>query len=67
MRWGSQRDLSLFALLSLTILTGCDDGTLPLAEYKIVDVNAYFYLPDNKEIYLGKKRGAQSCGQMSHS
>lgn len=50
------------------ILVGCDDdGLLPLSEYENVDVNIYFYSPDNTETYLGKTRGAKSCGNISHS
>ena len=48
-------------------LSGCDDGTLPLSEYENVDVNVYFYLPSEAERYLGKTRGASSCGSMAYS
>jgi hypothetical protein len=57
----------LCAVIVSLILVGCDDGTLPLSEYEKVDVNVYFYFPDQKEEYLGKTRGASSCGQMAHS
>ena len=58
-----------FILLLLVLpLFGCDDdGTLPLSEYEKVDVNVYFYFPNDREVYLGTTRGASSCGRMSHS
>ena len=61
---------SIIFLLAVVTLAACgdgDDGMLPLSEYENVDVNVYFYFPNDKEIYLGKTRGAQSCGQISHS
>lgn len=36
--------------------------TLPLSRYDEVDVNVYFYFPDGYEVYLGKTKGASSCG-----
>jgi len=29
--------------------------------------NAYFYFPDNKEVYLGEAYSLSSCGLMAHS
>tara|TARA_E500000331_G_C16954829_1_gene582189 strand:- start:18 stop:314 length:297 start_codon:yes stop_codon:yes gene_type:complete len=64
----------LTATLCLTIAlllgtTACDDsdGLLPLSEYENVDVNVYFYFPNNKEIFLGRTKGASSCGNKSYS
>ena len=34
---------------------------LPFSEYEKVKVNAYFYFPDNSEIYLGEYKGASAC------
>ena len=50
-------------------VTACDDsdGLLPLSEYENVDVNVYFYFPNDKEVFLGRTRGASSCGDMSYS
>ena len=55
--------------LVLVWVTACDDsdGLLPLSEYENVDVNVYFYFPNNKEIHLGRTRGARSCGNISYS
>lgn len=41
--------------------------TLPLSRYDDVEVNAYFYFPDNKEIYLGSTTGASSCQSMARN
>ena len=37
------------------------DTTLSLSNYENVSVNAYFYYPDNTEVYLGQMRGASAC------
>lgn len=59
---------TLFLSIAMLLgIIGCDDGSLPLSKYENVDVNVYFYFSDNREIFLGKTRGAQSCGQMSQS
>ena len=29
--------------------------------------NAYFYFPDNKEVYLGESATLSACGSMAHS
>ena len=34
---------------------------LPFSKYEDVSVNAYFYFPDNREIYLGQYKGASAC------
>ena len=34
---------------------------LPFSEYEKVNVNAYFYYPDDTEVYLGSMRGASAC------
>ena len=47
-------------------MAACDDETLPLSQYDSVDVNVYFYLPDDREVFLGKTQGASSCGSMAH-
>jgi hypothetical protein len=60
----------LFLVLFFVLCqSGCSDekGLLPLSEYENIDVNVYFYTPDNIEKYLGKTRGARSCGDMSYS
>ena len=50
------------------ILTSCgDDDTLPLSKYESVDVNVYFYFPNEIEVYLGQTHGASSCGAMAHN
>ena len=51
------RKLSATLCLTIAVLLGvpaCDDsdGLLPLSEYENVDVNVYFYFPNDKEIYL---------------
>lgn len=57
-----------FLLIALICFTsGCDDGTLPLSKYDKVDVNVYFYFPDNREVFLGQTRGASSCGDIAYS
>jgi len=41
---------------------------LPLSRYEDVYVNVYFYFPEGeKEYYLGRTKGASSCGSMAHS
>ena len=54
-------------LAALIVLIGCDDGTLPFSEYEKVNVNVYFYYPNDKEVYLGGTKGASSCGSIAHS
>lgn len=39
-----------------------DSGLLPLSKYESVDVNVYFYFPDNREVFLGQTHGAAACG-----
>ena len=34
---------------------------LPYSQYEKVDVNAYFYFPDDTEIFLGQFKGASAC------
>ena len=58
--------LATVALLSLFLL-GCEEDTLPFSEYEKVNVNVYFYFPNDKEIFLGKTLGASSCGSMAYS
>lgn len=41
--------------------------TLPLSRYDDVDVNVYFYFPDGYEVYLGKTKGASSCGSFAYA
>lgn len=57
--------LALF--LSIATMSGCGDGTLPFSQYEKIDVNVYFYFPDDREVYLGETRGTSSCGDMAHS
>lgn len=57
---------SIICVASLLLSCGGDD-LLPLSEYDKVDVNVYFYFPDNREVYLGETHGASSCGDISHS
>ena len=58
----------LVSILALTVLaTACDeDGLLPLSEYDSIDVNAYFYFGDGREVFLGSTIGASSCGDMAY-
>lgn len=58
---------SLIFFLMIGIASGCGDGTLPLSQYDKVDVNVYFYFPDDNEVYLGETRGASSCGDIAYS
>ena len=67
MRMPMTKIRDLIATVAISILPGCDDGTLPLDEYEKVDVNVYFYFPDDREVYLGETRGASSCGGMAYS
>jgi hypothetical protein len=39
--------MKLIVLLLALPLFGCDDGSLPLSEYEDVDVNVYFYFPND--------------------
>jgi hypothetical protein len=58
----------MLGIVSCLLIAACDnDDTLPLSQYEKVDVNVYFYFPDNKEVFLGTTRGASSCGSMSHA
>ena len=34
---------------------------LPFSKYEDVSVNAYFYFPDDREIFLGQYKGASAC------
>ena len=34
---------------------------LPFSEYDNVNVNAYFYYPNDKEVFLGSMKGASAC------
>jgi len=36
-------------------------GTLPFDKYETTRVNAYFYYPNDKEVYLGEFTGASAC------
>ena len=38
-----------------------EDTTLPFSKYEEISVNAYFYYPDDKEVYLGQMIGASAC------
>ena len=58
--------LVMFVIV-MGIASGCGDGTLPFSQYDKVDVNVYFYFPDDREIFLGETRGASSCGDMAHN
>ena len=40
-------------------------GLLPLSQYENVDVNVYFYYPNDKEVHLGRVRGASSCSALA--
>ena len=44
-----------------------DGDTLPLSKYEDVSVNAYFYYPNDKEVYLGQFRGASACQNAAQS
>lgn len=44
-----------------------DGDTLPLSKYEDVSVNAYFYYPNDKEVYLGQYRGASACQSAAQS
>ena len=44
-----------------------DGDTLPLSKYEDVSVNAYFYYPNDKEVYLGQYRGASACQNAAQS
>jgi len=35
--------------------------TLPFSKYETTRVNAYFYYPNNQEVYLGEVNGASAC------
>ena len=59
---------ALLVISIIALMAGCGPpDTLPLDEYDSVDVNVYFYFPDNKEAYLGETRGASGCGKMAFS
>ena len=38
-----------------------DNDLLPFSKYEDVSVNAYFYFPDDREVFLGRYKGASSC------
>ena len=38
-----------------------DNNLLPFDKYEDVQVNAYFYFPDDREIFLGRYKGASAC------
>lgn len=68
--------LIVIAVVAVYFITGGDYGTgkifgppdtLPLSRYDDIDVNVHFYLPDQREVYLGQTRGASSCGDMAHN
>ena len=56
-------------IISASLLSGCDDSIdpLPFSEYEKVTVNAYFYYPNDQEIYLGQMIGASACGSAARS
>ena len=54
-------------LAMLVALAGCGDDSLPFSEYEKIDVNVYFYFPNDREVYLGKVRGADACGSVAYS
>lgn len=65
----------ILALLAFVIYK-CSNGgynpdnppkTLPSKYYEEVFVNVYFYFPDGNEIYLGKTKGASSCGDIAYN
>ena len=43
------------------------EEALPLSEYENVWVNAYFYYPNDREVYLGKYLGASECNSAAVS
>lgn len=64
------------AVVSVYYCTGGKYGTdqifgppdeLPFSRYDDVDVNVYFYFPDDREVYLGEVRGASACGSIAHN
>jgi hypothetical protein len=42
-------------------------SSLPIEEYENVDLNEYFYFADGFKQYLGRVRGANSCGNKADS
>ena len=53
--------LSVFFIFSFVGLDA-NAGWWPFSKNsKDVQVHAYFYFPDGKEVYLGQQRGAASC------
>jgi len=48
---------ALVLLLTIASLSACFGES----DNEKVRVNAYFYFPDNKEVYLGEYRGASAC------
>ena len=55
-------------LCSASLFVACSgDDSLPFSEYDNIDVNVYFYFPDDREVYLGETRGASSCGDIAYS
>lgn len=57
----------LVCAVSILALAGCGDDSLSLSEYDDVDVNVYFYFPNDREVSLGKVRGASACGDVAYS
>lgn len=43
------------------------EEALPLSEYENVRVNAYFYYPNDLEVYLGEYLGASECNSAAVS
>jgi hypothetical protein len=42
-------------------------ASLPLSSYEDVDVNVYFYFPNDKEVSLGQEHGASACGAAANA
>ncbi len=43
------------------------NSTLPFSEYESVSVNAYFYFPNDQEVYLGRFMGASACQSAAYN
>ena len=56
-------------IISASLFSGCDNSIdpLPFSEYEKVTVNAYFYYPNDKEVYLGQMVGASAGGSAARS
>ncbi len=50
-----------FAYFSEIWLFDVVNQKLPFSEYEKVNINAYFYFSDDKEIYLGQYKSASAC------